>query len=526
MAALRNASGLSYKWRVLIVVIAGTFMVLLDTTVVNVALPTIMIEFNAGLDRGQLVISMYLLALALVIPTTGYFSERFGTRRVYSLSIVGFTLGSALCGMAWDINSLILFRAVTGLAGGITMPLGLALIFRTVPRREQGFIISLAAIPMLLAPIFGPILSGYLVETASWRWVFFVNVPIGIMGFILATRMLRETEKTESLPFDYKGFILAGIGFCTALFALTKVTEDGWTSSTVLVMFAVSGISLALWVLVELEEKAPLLDLRVFLNTTYTQAAIIYFISMLILSIVLFLLPLFLQNVRGLTPIQTGILLMPEAVAMALVLPLTGRLYDMLGPRPLIVPGLLGLAYSMYKLHSLDVTTSDSDLVVLLVIRGVSIALMALPAFTLALSVFSAEEVARASALTEVLRQMFPAFGTAFFATMLQTRHEFHFSTLAQTVTPDSLVTMQAISRLKEAVGQFGASNFAAGQTAVQMLDGIVQLQAAVKAFGDVFFVIAILAVAALVPTIFLRRPKFEEEGELTPVGAAAEPAD
>jgi len=267
---------LSYKWQVLTVVIVASFMVLLDTTVVNVALPTIMNDFGAGLDRGQLVISGYLLALALVIPTTGYFSDRFGTKRVFTISIVGFTLGSLLCGLAWDLNSLIFFRAVTGLAGGITMPLGLALIFRTVPREEQGFVISLVAIPMLMAPILGPILSGYLVESASWRWIFWVNVPIGILGAVMASRMLQETELVPSLRFDYKGFILAGIGFCTALFALTLVSQDGWTGTLVLGLFLLAGVALAAWVFVELREEEPLLDLRVFKNLIYTQAAITY----------------------------------------------------------------------------------------------------------------------------------------------------------------------------------------------------------------------------------------------------------
>ena len=517
---------MSYKWRVLTVVVVGTFMVLLDTTVVNVALPAIMNAFNAGLDRGQLVISGYLLALALVIPTTGYFSDRFGTKRVYAISIVGFTLGSVLCGLAWDLNSLIFFRIVTGLAGGITMPLGLALIFRTVPREEQGFVISLAAIPMLMAPILGPILSGYLVETVSWRWIFWVNVPIGILGAVLASRMLQETERVPSLPFDYKGFILAGIGFCAALFALTRVSQDGWTATPVLGLFLLSGVALAAWVFVELREEEPLLDLRVFKNLIYTQAAITYFVSMLVLTTVLFLLPLFLQNVRGLSPFQTGLLLMPEGVAIAVVLPIAGGLYDKLGARPVIIPGLLGLAYAMFKLHNLDVTTSDADLVTLLVLRGASISFMVMPAFTLALSVFSATEVARASALTEVLRQMFPAFGIALFATLLQTRGAFHFSTLAQTVTPDSLAAMQVISRVQDAAGRFGASDAFANQAAVQVLDGMVQQRAAISAFQDVFLIATGIVLIGLIPSLLLRKPKAQEQPQPAEGTAVAEPAD
>lgn len=517
---------ISYKWRVLTVVVIGMFMVVLDTTVLNVALPTILNTFGTGLDRGQLVISMYLLSLALVIPTTGYLCDRLGTKRLFIMSMTGFTLGSALCGMAWDINSLILFRVVQGLAGGITMPLGMALIFRTVPREDQGFTLSLAVIPMLLAPMLGPILSGYLVETVGWRWIFFVNVPVGLIGVLLASRLLIETERIKSLSFDYKGFILAGVGFCTALLALTRVPQDGWTAANVVGLFGVSAVALVAWVIVELREKTPLLDLRIFRNGTYTQAASLYFIAATILILGLFLLPLFLQNLRGMTPIQIGILLIPEAVAMTVALPLVGRLYDKFGPRPLLIPGFIGLAYTMFKLHNIDLTTSDGELIKILVLRGLSLELIFLPAFTLTLSEFGPAQLARASAMTQVLRQLFPAFGTAAVVTILQSRNVFHFSTLAQTVTPDSLAAVQVMSRLKEAAGQFGASDVLTNQAAVQILDGLVQRQAAVKAFNDVFLVIAVLALVALIPAVFLRRPEERKESGTTRSEPAPEPAD
>ena len=207
---------------------------------------------------------------------------------------------------------------------------------------------------------------------------------------------------------------------------------------------------------------------------------------------------------------------------MVIALPLVGRLYDKFGPRPLLIPGLIGLAYTMFKLHSLDVTTSDRDLVQILILRGLSMELIFLPAFTLTLSEFSPAEVARASALTQVLRQLFPAFAITVFATILQSRQAFHFSTIAQSITPDSLVAVQVLSRLKEEAGQFGASDVLASQAAVQVIEGLVQRQAAVLAFNDVFLIIAILALVALIPAAFLRKTKQQEAGQ--PVAAAATP--
>jgi len=510
----------AYKWHVLLVMVVGTFMVMLDTTVINVALPTIMNDLDATLGRAQLVISMYLLAIALVIPLTGFLADKFGTKRLYTMCIVGFTLTSALCGLAWDINSLILFRCLQGFAGGITMPLGIALIFRTVGREEQGTMLSYAGLPIFMAPVVGPILSGYLVETSSWRMVFWINVPIGIAGAFMSSTMLRETARVGSLAFDYKGFILAGIGFSTALLALTRVAEDGWTSTTVLGMFMVSAVALVCWVIVELREETPLLDLRIFKNFTYTMAAIVYLVSTLILFSALFLLPVFLQNVRGLSPIETGLFLMPEAAAMAVSVMVAGRLYDKIGPAPLMIPGLLGLFYSMWLLHGLDVTTSDADLVKILFLRGVSIGFMAMPAFTLVFGVHAPEAMARASALTNVLRQVIPAFGIALFATLLQTRTAFHFSRLAQTITPDSLEAVQVLSRLEQVAGQFGASDAIASQAAVQVLVGMVHQRATVNAFHEVFLIGAIIVLLALIPSLILRKPKQVEQAQQSPAGA------
>ena len=517
---------MAYKWKVLIVMVVASFMVLLDTTVVNVALPTIMNDFKTGLDKAQLVITMYLLAIALVIPLTGYLSDRVGTKRLFTFCITGFTIGAALSSISWDINSLIFFRIIQGIGGGIIMPLGIALVFRSVAREEQGTMIAIAGVPIVLAPVLGPILSGYLVESANWRFIWLPHIPIGILGVVLAHTQLRETERVANLVFDYKGFILAGFGFSVALIALTRVTQDGWTSTVVLGLFLLATISLTAWVLVELREKTPLLDLRIFKNLTYTMAAIVYFVSTLIMFAALFLLPVFLQSVRGLSPIQTGLLLMPEAIALGITLLIAGRLYDKVGPIPVIVPGLLGLAYSMWMLHGLDVTTSDADLVKILILRGASMGMMALPAFTLAMSVHPVEALARASALTNVLRQLFPAFGIALFATLLQTRTAFHFSNLAQTITPDSLEAVQVLSRLKEVAGQFGASEAVANQAAIGVLNGIVQQRAAVSAFQDVFLIATGIVLLGLIPSLLLRKPKPREQASPVSATPAAEPAD
>ena len=516
---------MDYKWRVVMVAMVGDFMVSMDTTLMNVALPTIIRVFDTTLNRAQLVVTMYLFAIAVAVPLTGYLSDRFGSKRVYIMCLIGFTSGAALCTISWDINSLIFFRIIQGLAGGLIMPLGITLIFRAVPREQHGLAMALFAFPVVIAPIFGPILSGYLIETWNWRFIWLPHLPIGMLAVVVASMMLRETQRARNLSFDYKGFILAAVGFCAALLAFSRVAQDGWSAASVSGLLIVSAIALTAWVYVELNERDPLLDLRILRNFTYTRAVSIFLISSVIMVTLLFMLPLFLQQVRGLSPIQTALLLMPEAVALGAGLFVGGRLYDKIGPRPLIIPGLLGVAYAMFKLHDLDVTTSDATLIKILLLRGASAGLLVMPAFTLALSVHPAHAVARASALTTVLRQMVPAFGIAFFVTLLQTRQAFHFSNLAQTVTPDSLSVMQVISRLKESAGQLGASDVVTSQAAIQVLDGMVQQQAMVNAFNDVFLITALLALFAAPVAIFLRKPKAQAEVQAAEATAIPEPA-
>ncbi len=516
-----------YEWKVLVLVVLGIVTVVLDTTIINVALPRIMTALSASLDRAQLIISMYMLALALIVPTTGYLSDRLGIKRLFVLSVTGFTLGSVLCGLAWDINSLIAFRFIKGLAGGVTMPLGMAMMFRTVPRERQGSMMGIVGIPILFAPIFGPVIGGYLVETSSWRMAFFINVPVGVAAVALATLWLRETDRTEPRRFDLKGFILAGIGFCSVLMALTRAPEDGWGAPNVVALFAVSAVSLVAWVYVELTEESPLLDLRIFRNPPFTMAASVHFIATMVLISVVFMVPLFLQDIRGLSPLEAGILLMPQGIALAVAAPITGRLYDRVGPLPLIIPGILGAGFATLQLANLDMDTTDRELAAILMLRGVSSGLMFIPAVSLTMSLVPREELPRASALINSLRQLFPAFGTAAFATVLTVRQAFHSNSLSQTVTPDSLGAMQVMSQLERAAGDLPGINGRTNEAAVQMLDQIVQREASISAFNDVFLIASIIVFVALIPAVFLRKRQPQEVAGPGEEGAAApEPAD
>lgn len=496
---------LAYKWKVLIVVVAGTFMALLDLTAVNVALPQIMNSFGAGIGEIQLVLSGYMIALGLIIPLTGFLSDRMGIKRVFVLSLAGFVLGSALCGLSWNTGSLVAFRIVQALAGGMLLPLAMTLVFTTVPREEQGFVMGILGMSLVLAPSIGPTLGGWLVENQSWRFIFYINVPVGVLAILLAAVLLRETEKKPTLPFDTWGFLLASIGFGGVLLALSRGVDWGWRSATTLSLLTVSLSALALWVGVEWWGRSPLMDLKIFTYPAYSISTGINFVLTVGMFSGMFLVPLFLQNIRGIGAFQTGLILLPQALAMGAIMPLAGRLYDRVGCRPLAIAGILLMAYGTFRLYYLDINTPDSSLQFNLVLRGVGIGLAMMPVMTAGLAVIPPGVVSRASAMTNITREIFAAFGVAVFATFLQSRQSLHFSGMAQTVNLSSLPTLGQLSFLQQMLLQQGIPLTEAQRLATLLLQRLVQLRAAVAAFDDAFLLGAMVLVLGLVPALLLR---------------------
>src|ERR1700736_1213203 len=270
--------GLDYKWQVLLCTVVGTFMVMLDQTVVNIALPKITTVFGVGVHETQLVITSYMLALAVIMPATGYLSDTFGTKRLYLITMVLFTGGSLMCGLAWNNTSLVAFRIVQGLGGGMMSPLGMTMLFQVVPPNRRNTIMGFFGLPLMLAPVLGPTLGGYLVEYVDWRVIFTLNVPVGLLGLFLGFTLLRESAQVTGLKFDLPGFILSAVGFSAMLLGLSDVGTDGWTSPGVLTKFAIGIVALSFWVWVELTSDHPLLDLRLFKIPVFALSAMISFV--------------------------------------------------------------------------------------------------------------------------------------------------------------------------------------------------------------------------------------------------------
>jgi EmrB/QacA subfamily drug resistance transporter len=495
---------MEYKWKIVIVAIAGTFMMMIDATIVNIALPHILAVFNETLDKMQFVTSAYLMAMAVSAPLATYLMAKLGVKRVYIASLVFFLIGSMLCGLAWNTNSLIICRIIQGFSSGILMPLAMTLIFTNVPAEGRGTAMGIFGIPMVLAPAIGVTLGGYLVEYLDWRWCFYVNVPVVIAAVIISVIWIKDTPKDATLPLDSSGFILAALGFGSLLYALTYAPSWGWGDMRTLSLLGASLICLISWVVVELKIKIPLLDLRVFKFKGYSLGMFLTFITTLGLFSAMLLLPLFLQNIRGLGAFQAGVLMIPQAAGSMLGSIVGGRLYDRFGPRPPVILGLLIAGYMTWKLSSLEVTTPDNAFMIIIGLRGIGIGLAMMPVMTFALAEVPVELTSAASTINNVLRSIFGGLATAIFASLLTSYEKFNLGVMVQTLTPDSAMTLKVMSTAQVYLQQTGLSLLAARQEATLLLYQMTALRAYVLAFQKVFLIGAVVLFIAIVPALFL----------------------
>lgn len=420
MSQVSEARGPSAKWKVLFSVVFGLFMVILDTTVVNVAFKTLQDEYAANLNLTQWVLSIYVLALGIATPLAGYLADRFGEKRIFLAGIATFGLSSLLCGLSPSLTVLIICRALQGAAGGLSMPLGTSLLFKAFPIQERGKAMGVFGIAMVAAPALGPILGGYLVDLGHWRWIFFVNVPIAIVGTILGSLWLPRSQSSNAARLDPWGLLFSTIGFGSVLYAASHASEQGWSSPTVVCFFLIGAAALVIFAVIEFFlAKEPLLDLRLFKNPIFLFAVLTGWVSVLALFGAEFLLPLYLQVLRGKTALQAGIILLPMALASGVATPFAGRIADRIGARPLAVVGFSLLAINTWQLTHLTADTSIGWIQVLLALRGVALGLTVQITLLVALSVVPLTQTARASSLVNATRQVVQSIGVAVLATIL-----------------------------------------------------------------------------------------------------------
>jgi EmrB/QacA subfamily drug resistance transporter len=477
------------------VVVLGAIMSILDITVVSVAQPTFQRVFEASPAQVAWTMTGYTLALASVIPLTGWAADRFGTKRLYMLAVGLFAAGSVLCATANSIELLTAFRVLQGLGGGMLMPLGMTIMTRAAGPERIGRVMAVLGVPMLLGPIFGPIVGGWLIDIASWHWIFLINVPIGAIALAYAAIVLPADNPTPSESFDFVGMLLLSPGLALFLYGVSSIPEAGTVWDTkVLVTAAIGLLLVAVFVLRSLfrSPEHPLMDLQLFRNRALTVSVI----AMSLFAIAFFgaslLFPSYFLQVRGETTLQAGLLLAPQGLGAMLTMPAAGILTDKIGPGKIVLAGISVIVVGMAMFTQVGVDTSYTYLLSALFVMGLGMGGTMMPIMTSALQTLSDHEIARGSTLMNITQQVAASIGTALFSVLLT----------------NGFNSSQAVGQLRAAVD---------GGT--PLTDQAVLLQALsdmADAFGGVFVVATILVALCLVPALLLprRKPAATKPGE------------
>lgn len=509
------------------VVVLGAIMSILDITVVNVALPTFQTEFAEGgeplpYSTVAWTVTAYTLALATVIPLTGWAADRFGTKRLYMTALFLFTAGSVLCASAATIEALIGFRVLQGLGGGMLMPLGMTIMTRAAGPARMGRLMAILGVPMLLGPIFGPILGGWLIENYSWHWIFLINLPIGAVALVYAWRVLASDRPEPSESFDWVGMALMSPGLALFLYGVSSIPGEGtFFSAKVVVPGTIGLLMVAGFVVWSFRPVHPLLDLRLFRNRNLTVSVITMFLFAAAFFGGLLLVPTYFQQVRGETALQAGWLMAVQGLGAMITMPIAGALTDRL-PVGRIVPfGLLAIIGGMFALTQLTATTSYSYILPVLFVMGLGMGATMMPLMTSALKTLTSHEVARGSTLLNISQQIASSIGVAIMSVVLTNglnddpllRAARGFTEATQGVTDPARVG-EIAARFPEI-----AALLARGQEVLTLAIN----EAAAAAFSTTFWVAAVLLSLTLVPAFFL--PRKHEESHLLDDADAAEVA-
>lgn len=489
-----------YAYQVLICIMTGITMFLIDTTVVNVALAKLEAVFAVDVATVQWAITAYALASGIITPLADYFTARFGMKRLWLAGCAGFTAASVMGGLSPTFSILVVARILQGLSGGLLLPVGISAIFRVFPPDKRGLALGFFAIPIVAGPALGPTVGGYIVTNLDWQLIFFLNLPIGIASVILGYMFLRDEREDREPILDLWGALLAAAGFGTILYGLSRIADDGLTSLSVEGFVLFGAVCLFVLVVHELEVDHPLLEVRLFAIPQFLIGNIVGWTSTVALFGAEFLLPLYLQNLRGLSALDTGLMLLPQGLSVAVAGPIAGRLTDKIGVRIVAVAGFILLAINTWNFAHITLNTDYNTIRLLLILRGAALGCTMQSSQLVALSSVPTRFLTNASSLNTAARNIFQSFGVGLLGVIVQTQTVAHTATLSQQVTQTSeggMFIERVAAGLQQATPGLSAA-LAQAQAQAIMMGQVVQ-QATVLAFGDAYrftFFAALLAIA------------------------------
>ncbi|MEN6460416.1 MAG: DHA2 family efflux MFS transporter permease subunit [Syntrophomonas sp.] len=496
------------NWPATSVIIMGTFLQGLTGNIVNVAISKLMAVFGTNSNDIQWVLTAYMLTQGIVIALAGYFGDKYGYKKTFVFALIVFTLGSFLCGASFNFNMLIISRVLQGIGAGIIMPLGMAICFRINPISKIGVVLGVWGIAGMATMAIGPSLGGYLIEVASWRMLFYINVPVGLLAIFMGITLLPETEKNSTSTLDTVGIATICVGLFCLIFALSKGNQMGWGDPVIVAMLLVGIVNLIVMVVHELRCPEPVLDMRLFKNKLFTVSTITSSFIQVAMVVVVYLFPLFMQSVLGQTAMQTGLVLLPPALFTAICMPISGKLFDKYGARYLVLIGMLIMAGSSYAMKDFNGSTSFSTMMFWLSVRGIGIGLALSPAINVGMVSIPKESTGTASSLGNVIRSVASTFGIAVMTNLMQSRNTFHYANLAQNVVLDKPDGLNMLSAL-QGIGLNAGLGAQGGQIlSLSVLYKYVAQQSMVMALSDCFIIGAVLCGVAFILALFLHDEK------------------
>lgn len=496
----------NYKWQVLGIVMIGTLMSALDASIVNVSIPAIMADFGSGLDDIEWVVTSYMLAFASLMPLTAWLRDRVGHKQLYIASLIVFTVGSVLCGAAWNLPTMIIARVIQAIGGGAITPTGMAMITETFEPHERGKALGFWGMGAVMGPAFGPTVGGYLTKYFGWPSIFWVNLPIGLIGVVLAARLLKEDKPHASnhRPFDAAGFIFLALFLVTFLLGVSKGESEGWTSHYVITCGILALIGFGGFLLVESQVQNRIMDLTLLRSPVFTACFTLTAIRSIALYGGTFLLPVFLQNFKGLDEVQSGLLLLPGSLLMGALMPFAGRLGDKLSPRLMGFVGFALLGFFFYEYRTLDVSTSNWGIVWPTLIRGVGVAMLIAPLTATAMNAVPKRSAGMASSMLNIIQQVGGSIGIAVLSLTLHRRSAFHLNHIGTEVSSSSVAFKDMMAHFFARAHDLGLSHANSAKAAASAVGAHVVKSSSVLAFQDTFLVGSLITFFTLVLVFLL----------------------
>jgi DHA2 family multidrug resistance protein len=498
-------------WLIAVSVMFATFMEVLDTTVVNVSLPHIAGSLSASIDEATWALTSYLVANAIILPMTGWLASVFGRKRLLMASVVGFTVSSFLCGLAPTLWMLIVFRVMQGATGGALQPLSQAVLLEAFPPHERGKAMGFWALGIVVAPILGPVLGGWLTDSYSWRWVFYINIPVGIASIVMTKLFIfdppylrRETERV-----DYWGIGMLVVGIGALQILLDKGQQEDWFSSSFITALAVvSGVTLVALVVRELTTDHPIVDLRVFKERSYAVGVFLMSVVGFVLYGSLVLLPIMLQTLLGYPSLQAGIAMAPRGVGSFIMMPLTGIMTGRFDPRKLLSIGLVIGGLTLIWLSRLNLQAGYWDFFWPQIIQGAGLSLLFVPLTTVSMDAIPRERMGNATSLFNLMRNIGGSIGIAVTGTILQRQRQTTATLLGEHISLYDNTTQSLLSQITNGFIAAGSDAVTAANRAYEVLHGILFREASMVAFVMLFRLLGVIFLVMIPLVLIMRRPK------------------